>query len=92
MWRTASNNCTGLAPARQHALRREIRQCPAHRADGDPVALGERDRDQTPSVVPVFFDLLAAERDWVQGYELNPPRGAVFRLDDVSLGAGAPKR
>ena len=47
--------------------------------------------DQIPSVIPVFFDLLAAERDWVQGYELNP-RGAVFRLDYVSLGAGAPKR
>ncbi len=48
-------------------------------------------RNQVPSVIPVFFDLLAAERQWVEGYRLNP-RGAVFRLDFVSLGAGAPKR
>jgi len=47
--------------------------------------------NEVPSVIPVFFDLLAAERDWVQGYALNP-RGAVFRLDYVSLGTGAPKR
>ncbi len=45
----------------------------------------------TPSIIPVFFDLLAAQRDWVQGYQLHP-RGAVFRLDHVSLGASAPKR
>lgn len=44
-----------------------------------------------PSIIPVFFDLLAARRDWVQGYEQHP-RGAVFRLDHVSLGANAPKR
>ena len=44
-----------------------------------------------PSVIPVFFDLLAAERDWVGGYALNP-RGAVFRLDYVWLKPGAPKR
>lgn len=44
-----------------------------------------------PSIIPVFFDLLAAQRDWVQGYQLHP-RGAVFRLDFVSLGANAPKR
>jgi peptide/nickel transport system substrate-binding protein len=48
-------------------------------------------RNEVPSVIPVFFDLLAAEREWVEGYELNP-RGAVFRLDHVWLGAGAPKR
>ncbi len=48
-------------------------------------------RNGVPSVIPVFFDLLAAEREWVAGYALNP-RGAVFRLDYVSLGAGAPKR
>ncbi len=48
-------------------------------------------RNEVPSVIPVFFDLLAAERSWVQGYALNP-RGAVFRLDFVSLRAGAPKR
>ena len=47
--------------------------------------------DEVPSIIPVFFDLLAAHRDWVQGYQLHP-RGAVFRLDYVSLGANAPKR
>lgn len=47
--------------------------------------------DQVPSVIPAFFDLLAAQRSYVQGYALHP-RGAVFRLDYVSLGAGAPKR
>jgi peptide/nickel transport system substrate-binding protein len=47
--------------------------------------------DQVPSVIPVFFDLLAASRSYVQGYTLHP-RAAVFRLELVSLGAGAPKR
>ena len=46
---------------------------------------------ETPSIIPIFFDLLAAQRDWVQGYQLHP-RGAVFRLDHVSLGSNAPKR
>lgn len=46
---------------------------------------------QVPSIIPVFFDLLAGQRDYVQGYQLHP-RGAVFRLDYVSLGDGAPKR
>ncbi len=46
---------------------------------------------EVPSMIPVFFDLLAAQRDYVQGYQLHP-RGAVFRLDYVSLGDGAPKR
>jgi peptide/nickel transport system substrate-binding protein len=44
-----------------------------------------------PSIIPVFFDLLAAQRKWVEGYQLHP-RGAVFRLDGVSLGDGAPRR
>lgn len=44
-----------------------------------------------PSVIPVFFDLLAAQRQWVQGYRLHP-RGAVFQLDQVWLGDGAPRR
>jgi peptide/nickel transport system substrate-binding protein len=44
-----------------------------------------------PSVIPVFFDLLSGRRDWVEGYELHP-RGSLFRLDEVWLGAGAPKR
>ncbi|TCR64189.1 ABC transporter substrate-binding protein [Bosea sp. BK604] len=47
--------------------------------------------EEVPSIIPAFFDLLAAQRDWVEGYKLHP-RGAVFRLDYVSLGAGAPKR
>lgn len=47
--------------------------------------------DQVPSVIPAFFDLLAARREYVEGYVLHP-RGAVYRLDFVSLGAGAPKR
>ena len=46
---------------------------------------------EVPSIIPVFFDLLAAQRDWVQGYVLHP-RGAVFRLDYVSLTDKAPKR
>lgn len=47
--------------------------------------------EQVPSVIPAFFDLLAARRSYVEGYVLHP-RGSVFRLDLVSLGAGAPKR
>ena len=43
---------------------------------------------EVPSIIPVFFDLLAAQREWVQGYQLHP-RGAVFRLDHVSLAAKA---
>jgi peptide/nickel transport system substrate-binding protein len=47
--------------------------------------------EQVPSVIPVFFDLLGARRTYVYGYRLHP-RGAVFRLDFVWLGEGAPKR
>jgi peptide/nickel transport system substrate-binding protein len=47
--------------------------------------------EEVPSIIPAFFDLLAAQREWVEGYKLHP-RGAVFRLDYVSLGANAPKR
>lgn len=47
--------------------------------------------EEVPSIIPVFFDLLGAKRDYVEGYTLHP-RGAVFRLDHASLGAGAPKR
>ncbi|SED69377.1 peptide/nickel transport system substrate-binding protein [Rhizobiales bacterium GAS191] len=47
--------------------------------------------DQVPSVIPVFFDLLAAKRNYVQGYALHP-RGSVFRLDHAWLAADAPKR
>ncbi len=47
--------------------------------------------DEVPSIIPVFFDLLGAQRQYVQGYRLHP-RGAVFRLDQVWLGDGAPRR
>jgi peptide/nickel transport system substrate-binding protein len=47
--------------------------------------------DEVPSIIPVFFDLLAAHRTHVAGYRLHP-RGAVFRLDHVWLGEGAPRR
>ncbi len=55
---------------------------------GQAQALMHRD---VPSIIPVFFDLLAAERNYVQGRVLHP-RGAVFRLDHVWLGNGAPRR
>ena len=48
-------------------------------------------REELPILVPVFFDLLAAHRDYVQGYNLHP-RGATFSLEKVSLGPGAPTR
>lgn len=47
--------------------------------------------EDTPSIIPTFFDLLGAQRSYVEGYALHP-RGAVFRLDHVSLGDGAPRR
>jgi peptide/nickel transport system substrate-binding protein len=47
--------------------------------------------EQVPSIIPVFFDLLAARRSYVQGYQLHP-RGAVFRIDHLWLGDGAPRR
>jgi len=47
--------------------------------------------DQVPSVIPVFFDLLTARRPYVEGHLLHP-RGAIFRLDYVWLGSGAPTR
>lgn len=40
--------------------------------------------EEVPSMIPVFFDLLAARRARVEGFELNP-RGAVQRLDYVGL-------
>ncbi len=46
---------------------------------------------EVPSVIPVFFDLLAARRSYVEGYALHP-RGAVFLLDQLWLGAKAPRR
>ncbi|WEX09676.1 ABC transporter substrate-binding protein [Chelativorans sp. AA-79] len=47
--------------------------------------------DEVPTIIPVFFDLLGAKRDYVENFELHP-RGAVFRLDHVSLGEGKPQR
>jgi peptide/nickel transport system substrate-binding protein len=55
---------------------------------GEAQRLMNRD---VPSIIPVFFDLLAAQRKWVEGYRLHP-RGAVFRLDQVWLSDGAPRR
>ena len=46
---------------------------------------------EVPSIIPAFFDLLGAQRNYVEGYALHP-RGALFRLDFVSVGNGAPKR
>jgi peptide/nickel transport system substrate-binding protein len=48
-------------------------------------------QEEVPTVIPVFFDLLSAQRDYVQGWNLHP-RGAVYRLDLVSLTDKAPKR
>jgi peptide/nickel transport system substrate-binding protein len=47
--------------------------------------------DEVPTLIPMFFDLLGAQREHVQGYRLHP-RGAVFRLDAVSLNDTAPRR
>jgi peptide/nickel transport system substrate-binding protein len=46
---------------------------------------------EVPSVTPLFFNLLSGKQSYVQGYNLHP-RGQVFRLERVWLGAGAPKR
>mgnify|MGYP001328114592 CR=1 FL=1 len=42
--------------------------------------------DEVPSLIPVFFDLLAAHRDHVSGFRLHP-RGAVYNIDEVWLNA-----
>lgn len=47
--------------------------------------------EDVPSIIPAFFDVLAAKRSWVQGFEAHP-RASVFRLDYVSLTEDAPKR
>ena len=47
--------------------------------------------DQVPTLIPTFFDLLAAVRDYVEGFTLHP-RSTVFRLEDVSLTGAAPRR
>jgi peptide/nickel transport system substrate-binding protein len=38
--------------------------------------------EQTPSLIPVFFDVLAAHRERLQGFRAHP-RGVIFRLEDV---------
>jgi peptide/nickel transport system substrate-binding protein len=40
--------------------------------------------DEVPAVIPVYFDLRAAHRDHVEGFNLHP-RGAVFQLHEVWL-------
>lgn len=47
--------------------------------------------EEVPSIIPTFFDVLAAKRKWVHGFETHP-RASVFRLDYVSLTKDAPKR
>ncbi|WP_454854904.1 ABC transporter substrate-binding protein [Rhizobium binxianense] len=47
--------------------------------------------EEVPSIIPSFFDVLAAKRSWVQGFEAHP-RASVFRLDYVSLTDKAAKR
>lgn len=47
--------------------------------------------DSVPSIIPSFFDVLAAKRTWVQNFEAHP-RASVFRLDFASLTDKAPKR
>ncbi|WSH68357.1 ABC transporter substrate-binding protein (plasmid) [Rhizobium ruizarguesonis] len=47
--------------------------------------------DEVPSIIPSFFDVLAAKRSWVEGFEAHP-RASVFRLDYASLTDKAPKR
>jgi peptide/nickel transport system substrate-binding protein len=47
--------------------------------------------DEVPSLIPVFFDLLAAHRDHVSGFRLHP-RGAVYNIDEVWLNERAPRR
>jgi peptide/nickel transport system substrate-binding protein len=46
---------------------------------------------ETPSIIPLFFDLLAAKRAYVKGYVLHP-RGHIFRFERCWLDEGAPKR
>jgi peptide/nickel transport system substrate-binding protein len=46
---------------------------------------------ETPSIIPIFFDLLAGKRSYVKDYTLHP-RGHIFRFEKVWLDDGAPKR
>ncbi len=47
--------------------------------------------EEVPSIIPSFFDVLAAKRSWVEGFEAHP-RASVYRLDYASLTDKAPKR
>uniref|UniRef100_UPI003100F1B1 ABC transporter substrate-binding protein n=1 Tax=Neorhizobium sp. EC2-8 TaxID=3129230 RepID=UPI003100F1B1 len=47
--------------------------------------------EEVPSIIPSFFDVLSAKRNWVSGYQAHP-RASVFRLDYASLTDKAPKR
>jgi peptide/nickel transport system substrate-binding protein len=47
--------------------------------------------EQVPSVIPIFFNLLAARRNYVQGYEQHPTN-SVFRFEHVWMDQNAPKR
>jgi peptide/nickel transport system substrate-binding protein len=40
--------------------------------------------EQTPSIIPIFFDVMSAYRDRVQGFRAHP-RGVIFRLESVWL-------
>ena len=46
---------------------------------------------EVPALIPVFFDMLAAHRSYVEGYRLHPT-GATFSLEKVVLGSGSPRR
>ena len=46
---------------------------------------------ETPSIIPLFFDLLAGKRSYVKGYALHP-RGHIFRFERTWLDEGAPRR
>ncbi len=46
---------------------------------------------ETPAIVPCFMDLLAAHWGYVQNY-FHHPRGAIYYLEQVWMGDGAPKR
>ncbi len=47
--------------------------------------------DEVPTLIPTFFDLLAARSTQVQGFTLHP-RGTVFRLEDAWLAEKTPRR
>ncbi len=47
--------------------------------------------DEVPYIIPIYEDLLAAHRSYVKDFRVHPRHGS-FRLDEVSLGEGAPSR